>query len=368
MGTAANPLPVTVLSGPNASFKTSAGVKVSVPVGSDVVAPLKFRLDENDLGLTYDSTNDKVFLVASVDASTTYERNEFSYELTRTGSNWEYTADSTHFGAAGIQPGSTRDFDARIVLQRDSGAGVFKREASSQFTLTIDRPNVFSLAEISGLQGWWDAWDLIDDYDHGDSVGTWIDRSLYGRDFYEATNLPMMKFDNFGRPCLKFDGTNDKLTTIIRGDTGNPGNVIAPLTFFAVCRIREVPATAKTVARIGATVPIDLQVDDGASAGVLGLATDTSTVNVALEGGKVCLLSVSKVAAGAIIAYHNITAGSGGAASTAAHTSGPIVIGSDGTTFPEVDIFECAQFNVVLSAGNLDKIQRALTSKWGVNL
>lgn len=273
--------------------------------------------------------------------------------------------DSTHFGAAGIRPGTSREFDARIVYQRDSGAGVFKREQSAEFVLTIKRETSFSLAEIAGLQGWWSAWDLVDDYDHGDAVGTWIDRSIYGRDFYEATNQPFMKFDNFGRPCLKFDGSNDKLTTIIRGDTANPGNIIAPLTFFAVCRIREVPATAKSVARLGATVPIDLQVDDGASAGVLGLATDTSTVNVALEGGKVCLLSVSKVAAGAIIAYHNITAGSGGGASTAAHTSGPIVIGSDGTTFPEVDIFECAQFNVVLSAGNLDKIQRALCSLWG---
>jgi len=366
MGTAANPLPVTVLSGPNASYKTSAGVKVSVPVGSDVVAPLKFRLDENDLGLTYDSSNDKVFLVASVDASTTYERNEFSYELTRTGSNWEYTPDSTHFGAMGIQPGSTRDLDARIVLQRDSGAGVFKREASSQFTLTIDRPNVFALSEISGLQGWWDAWDLIDDYDHGDSVGTWIDRSLYGRDFYEATNTPLMKFDNFGRPCLKFDGTNDKLTTIIRGDTGNPGNVIAPLTFFAVCRVREVPASAKSIARLGATVPVDLQCISTGSAGLTGLCTSTSTAAVTLADGLTFVATVTKAAAGAVTVYHNITAGSG--AGTAANTAGPIVIGSDGTTFPEVDIFECAQFNVVLSAGNLDKIQRALCSKWGVNL
>lgn len=366
MGTAANPLPVSVVSGPNASFKVSTGVNINLPTGADAVAPVKFRTDEVELGLTYDSGNDKVFIVADIEASTTYEANSYSYELTRNGSLWEYTPDSTHFGAAGIRPGTSREFDARIVYQRDSGAGVFKREQSAEFVLTIKRETSFSLAEIAGLQGWWSAWDLVDDYDHGDSVGTWIDRSIYGRDFYEATNTPVMKFDNFGRPCLKFDGSNDKLTTIIRGDTGNPGNVIAPFTFFALCRVREVPGSAKSIARLGATVPVDLQCISTASAGLTGLCTATSTAAVTLTDGLTFLASVTKAAAGAVTVYHNLTAGSG--AGTAANTSGPIVIGSDGSTFPEVDIFECAQFNVVLSAGNLDKIQRALCSMWGVNL
>lgn len=366
MGTAANPLTASVISGPNSPIKTSAGVKVTVPVGSDVIAPLKFRLDENDLGLTYDSTNDKVFIVGAVEGSTTYEANSYSYELTRTGSLWEYTPDSTHFGACGIRPGATRDMDAWIVLQRDGGAGAFKRETSARFTLTVDRPDSFSLNEVSGLNGWWRGWDLVDDFDHGDAVGTWIDRSLYGRDFYEATNTPLMKYDAQGRPCLKFDGSNDKLTTIIRGDTGNPGNVIAPFTFFALCRVREVPGTAKSIARLGATVPVDLQCISTGSAGLTGLCTATSTAAVTLTDGLFFLATVTKAAAGAVTVYHNLTAGSG--AGTAANTAGPIVIGSDGTTFVEADLMECASFNVVLSAGNLDKVQRYLCSLGGVNL
>ena len=366
MGTAANPLPVSVVSGPNASFKTSAGVSINLPTGADSVAPLKFRTDEVELGLTYDSINDKVFIVADIGGSTTYEANSYSYELTRNGSNWEYTPDSTHFGAAGIRPGTSRDYDARIVYQRDTGAGVFKREQSAEFTLTIKRETSFSLAEISGLQGWWSAWDLVDDFDHGDAVGTWMDRSIYGRDFYEATNTPLMKYDVQGRPCVKFDGSNDKLTTIIRGDTGNPGNVIAPLTFLAVCRVREVPASAKSIARLGATVPVDLQCISTGSAGLTGVCTATSTAAVTLTDGLTFLASVTKAAAGAVTVYHNLTAGSG--AGTAANTAGPIVLGSDGSTFTEVDIMECAQFNAVLSSTNLGKIQRALCSMWGVDL
>lgn len=367
MATDINNLNAIVVSGSGGETKTDSGLKIYIPTNSDSVAPVKIQVPLWRLGLTYVSATDKMFIEASNEAGTTYGANEFSYELTRTGDLWEYTPDSTHFGASGIQPGESRNFTGQIVFQRDGGAGAFVREQTKPFTLTVGRVANFSLNEISGLQAWGDVWDLVASNSDGDTINTWADRSQYGKDLYESTNPPTLKFDAYGRPCLRFDGSNDKLTSIISGNTSQAGKFAVPLTLVMACRQRLIPASATIIARVGSATPIDLKVINSAGAGLTAVNTATSTAAVTLEDNKVFVGSLTKASGGAVTVYHNLTAGSG--SGTAAVTADTFILGSDGASaFAGVDIFEYAIFNSVLSAGNLDKVQRALCSKWGVNL
>jgi hypothetical protein len=332
-----------------------------------------FRLDMYELfGASYDSTNDKVFLEADLAPATRNSANSFSYELTRAGDLWSLTPDSTAFGACGIKPGTSRDYNyARLVRQYDSGGGVFKRQVVKRFPLTIERAPGFALNEISGLLAWWDAWDLAvtssGNTASGTSVATWADRSDYKKDLYEGTNQPTLVYDGYGRPCVKFDGTNDKLTSIISGATGQAGKFAVPMTLFLVCRQRIIPGSATIIARIGSAVPIDVKVINSASAGLTAVNTATDTAAVTLEDNLPFLATMTKASGGAVTIYHNVTAGSG--AGTAAVTADVLVLGSDGASaFAGVDIFEAAVYNAVLSSANRGKVQRALCAKWGINL
>jgi hypothetical protein len=143
----------------------------------------------------------------------------------------------------------------------------------------LSRPATTSFAptDISGLQAWYRS-DLGITKDGSDLVATWADQSGNGRDLTEATNKPLWVASLInGHAALRFDGTNDQLTTAAF-------SVAQPLTFFVV--VKEVGSTngdrmlalgtalasPNLVQRAGPSLQIQADSADGAS-----VASDTTS-------------------------------------------------------------------------------------------
>ncbi len=87
--------------------------------------------------------------------------------------------------------------------------------------------SAFTPASISGLQAWFRS-DLGITKDGSDLVATWADQSGNGRDLTEATNKPLWVSSLInGYPAIRFDGTNDKLSS-------GAFSVSQPITIFIV--------------------------------------------------------------------------------------------------------------------------------------
>lgn len=353
----ANRLVVLCASGPDmGSNPASGGLTLHVPSSADSTPAVRFDAQYWRTGATWAST-DRLFLSAyNSDTKRTVE-----YELTYTGNLWEYVPDSTHFDAAGIRPGSSRTWTAQFQVRADTGSGAAPIiGVSDTFTLTVRRAIALSPVKFGSVVGWWDAWDLSGT-SGSTSVTAWTDKSGLERNLLESTNAPTYYVDAIGRPMVRFDGTNDILTTA-------QNYAVSDYTLIAALRLRAMDATARAFAHLGTgsgQISATYDTTNGVRATIDGSNSTIAAAPLLQEtfiGGFVFDTGVDHSAIFNTSAL-SVTAGA------KALTAGPLKLGGT-SNFVSADLFEVWLFNSELATsfgGNLEDAVRALAAKWGVN-
>lgn len=334
------------LKGSTASL-VSSGLQIAQAVDADMIAGngLLFTVDGSEWGWLYDSSTDTVFIETT---------DGFSKELTRKGDYWQWIVGPNDLGSPATAPGASVSKTITFVVERlTSGAGsAVTRMVSRDISLTIERQYGFTPQSISGLIGWYDAYDLSEAV--AALVTTWSDKTLLDRDVTEATNKPTKRTTAAGRPYLEFDGSNDLLTSVL-ADAG------LACTIALVGMIDTYDATVRGFIQVGGTNGARLAFDNANLKGISGSDIANTTLP-SLDTWFVAI--VTKTASGAITVQKG-TAAPVSAASTAAVTPGTIAMG-DGAAdaAADVGIAEVAVWNRVLTTAEINRVVRAFQNKW----
>ena len=334
---------------------------------------LSFNVDFSSVGLTYASATDVVYLEVQQKDLDVYERRP----LTASGTLFTYTHNSTHFGVAGIQPGTSLNYEAWIVVERNS-SGTYTRSRSRKFTLTIDRGPEFTGINPTGVLssatvlGAYSAWDLVGLTSGTGTVGDstvsttgmpWQDRSGFSKDLFQSTsNLrPIFYRDRstYGRPHVRFDGSDDVMSSTF--------TFAAPISVVGIFRIRALSATRELLRISTGTNPVILSVT-------------TSNVNATCGGGSVDVAhtiqagqwfcaGITCASGSSVNAGYNGTIGTA-AGSSATGSAGVLRLGYDGTNYTNMDVAALVVFNKVLttgSSGEFDFVMDQMMQSWGVS-
>lgn len=215
---------------------------------------------------------------------------------------------------------------------------------------------VYASPPLAGLQAWYRS-DLGITKDGSNLVATWADQSGNGRNLTEATNKPLWVASLVnGHPALRFDGTNDLLTTAAF-------SVSQPFTCFLVMKtvsntngdramaFGTDAASPNLVQRAGPLLQVQSDSLDGASVSV-----DTTSFHYfkALFNGTSSVISID-----------------GGADATDADNLATgltlVVAGSDGFgDFANVEIAEFFLYNSSISGSVLTGVNSYLSIRYGL--
>lgn len=338
------------------SNPASGGLTIHVPASADSTPAIRFDAQYWRTGASWVST-DRLFL----SAYNTSTRRTVEYELAYTGNLWEYVPDSTHFDSAGTRPGSSGSWVGQFQLRADTGTGAAPIiGVSDTFTLSVKRAIALSPAKFGSVVGWWDAWD-VSGTSGATTVTSWADKSGFERHLAEATNAPTYYVDAIGRPMLRFDGTNDILTTAQNYE-------VSDYTLIAAVRLRAMDTTVRPLFELGTgSGQVDLSYD---TSNGIRASIDSSNSDIAASP----LLQQAFITGfvfdtGADHASIFNTSAISVTAGSKALTAGPLKLGGT-SNFATMDVFEVWLFNSELGtafSGNLEDAVRALAAKWGVN-
>lgn len=224
--------------------------------------------------------------------------------------------------------------------------GFPRRRASSSFLPT----------SITGLQFWVKS-DAGVTKDGSDLVATWADQSGNARDLTEATNKPLWVSSLVnGLPAIRFDGSNDKLTT-------SSFTVAQPLTVFIVSKnvsntdadrifaTNTTGAAPNLVQRAGPNARMQSNSLDGAT-----VASDTTSFHLY----KVLFNGTSSV-----IAKDN-----GSDQTSAANLTGSAgrveLAAINGASFGNVEIAEFMIYNSSISGTDLTNLMSYFQTRYGL--
>lgn len=321
-----------------------SGLALEQLVDASGIPGIDLAVTSLDRDWDYDSSTDKVILACD---------NGWAGELSRAGDFYRYTPAPLDFYTAGTAPGSSATRNCQIVVERNTG-GVRTRLASKFFTLTVRRTASFSPLLLGDTLFWVDAYDLLSTADAA-AVAAWSCRSRYGRDLAESTNTPTKRTLTTGHPVVRFDGTNDILTTA-NAEIGQP------FTAFFVGRVLTTDATERAFLEIGGTNPVRLQM----SATQLRAKVNATAAVVSKPTDGDMFVGIATYNATNI----TVQLGSGAPNSQAAadaNARAVLRLGDSAADSPHnVDVAEVAVVSGVLSAGDIERGGRALAAKWGV--
>lgn len=230
---------------------------------------------------------------------------------------------------------------------------------------------VFSPTNIAGLKVWFKA-DAGAGTNDGDAVGTWTDQSASANNVTQSTvaNKPTYKTAiKNGLPIVRFDGTNDSLTSA----TGLPQGdftlvIVGRLTTIGSDRsIFAWGVRSNGEARQFHSRNTDVRAFIGYIADVN--ASTNWSVNTWYVWTIVGTNVPSAGSASATITHRtNGTSDGSGTASLAAFTSNSLVVGANtsGTEFWAGDIAEILQYDSALSGANIDLLETYINNKWAV--
>jgi hypothetical protein len=229
----------------------------------------------------------------------------------------------------------------------------------------------FSPTDITGLKVWYRA-DAITGVADGGAVATWIDSGPLANNAAEATNRPVYRATGGpnSRPCVEFDGINDKLTS--GSNLGLSGNVVT--TVFVVFSVANTTTEYGVVSWGDSTQALRvfglyLKLR-GAGVPSLEYAGSNGGIFQSYTTG-FQLMTLTK-AAGAINATSGLrrngaaqTIQGGSSANTPNVTNGGLILGQWGSaTFGAVKIAEAIVYDSVLSAGNIASVEAYLNAKY----
>lgn len=323
-----------------------SGLQVPLIIDADMIAGagVLFDVKGDDFDWYFDSGTDVVQLVST---------DGFQVLLTRKGDYFQWLPDPEDLGAAAAAIGSTVTKSCQLVVER-STAGVRTRLTSRPFSVILDRRYGFTPQSISGLIGWYDAYDLSA-ISAGAAVPSWPDKTLLNRDLAEATNQPDKAVTEAGRPYVNFNGTNDLLASTL-ADAGLASTV------FVVASIDSYDATVRGIVQVGGTNGARIAFDNANLKGISG----SDVANGTLPSLDAWFAAVAtKTASGAITIQKGLGAPVS-QASTAAVTPGTVGLGDTAAdSAADVRIAEVVIYDSVLSAGNIERVMRYLMAKWG---
>lgn len=228
----------------------------------------------------------------------------------------------------------------------------------------------FSPAHIPGLQIWLDA-DAITGLSDGDPIATWLDQSGLGRDASQSTGAKKPTYKTGiinGKPVIRFDGTDDCMSVPDNDDFDG-----SPITLFAVWNFSAIGEGIISKGRdgFGAWVIRDTT--------IFGMHTDAGNFNsdptqsqtnwtlsqnviATVRGNNTVLESYE---AGALKSTDSSISGVLGT-SAYPFTIGTYIDFVNG--YVTGDIAEIVFYNVFLSAVYVRKVERYLSTKWGIAL
>lgn len=234
----------------------------------------------------------------------------------------------------------------------------------------------FNPMYVSGLTLWLKA-DSLTSLNDGDPVATWSDSSNLSEAFTEATNRPTYKASIInGKPVVRFDGTNDKLTS------ASAISSFISNSAYTVFIVTKNPAAFNSGVTINTRANTDIIFSDSTTYHfALGVYADAAAGRYtqlnydgtldAADGSS----STAASAAGVSVLRHtggniiytdygnsNTTTASGNTADLA----GTLKLGTDGTNFGEIDIAEIIIYNVALDSLNIQRVRSYLVSKYGL--
>lgn len=233
----------------------------------------------------------------------------------------------------------------------------------------------FLPTDIAGLQLWLDANDpatLFQDAakttaaGDGDVVGAWADKSGQGNDATQATTSKKTSYHTGilnGKPVVRFDGTDDRLTKI----PWNGGNVTQPVSIFIAFQLIALAAAEgilvdgdDTTRRnmVFKNTPANNYWAYNAGSSVASTeAADTSThIISAIFNGASSVLRIDGV---------QIAAGDPGAQITGGITIGGFV--DDSRFSSNVNMGEIIEYeDTTITGDEISQIESYLATRWGV--
>jgi len=355
MPTDANYLSVALRERPTVDVK-STGLNVLQMADGTGNGRVDFKVDGDALGWDYDSSLDTVWLVESSGRRTA---------LSRVGDFWRWAVGATDLYGSAITPGGTGNRTCWIEVQRGTGAtttGPFTRYASADFTITLDRQIGINPFSIGGCVAYYDNWDFASTAP-ATTVTTWDDKSPVDRDLVEATNPPLVRFDDLGQPYIEFDGSNDELETVPT-DIPGLGSGLAQ-TIVMVARHRSNSGT-DDLFQAGGTNGGRLDYDGTNARGMAGAdAASTTAAGV----GAWAVYTVTKDGTNVTVQKNLVAEVS--TASAGAIAAGTLVLGRstvNATAFAAFDIKKLAVFNSDLSQNDTDLLVRAWAAECGISI
>lgn len=357
-------------SGPNIGGNLradSSNMELTLGNNYDGFEEIKFRVDEYMLGVTY-TAGDTLTLVT---------KEGYKKALTRDGSIWKFTPDSTDFGGFTIKPGSSRTFSANFVYTRSSTS-----VHSATFNLVVKRNFSWSPLMISNtLYGWFDPmWNP-----KGDGTSLSADATVnelksvaptYGFSLYEGTNAPVNRqLGNLNNlPRIVFDGTNDLMTLMITNATPSVNaSIIPPFGFYMLAEMMAIPASTKSLAFYdGSTNDLKLQITSTgqlqcSSGGYTG--NETATAGTVIAGERFVLSFRQNTDGNQPYVRKNwATAAQPLTGTTYGVVGGPFKLGTDGTTFTNFALYGLVITSGSISAGDDEALVRYLAAMGGINI
>jgi len=332
----------------------SSGLQVAQFVDADGLGYVDFTIDGTGLGWDYDGgTTDRVELIGANDVIT----------LTRVGDRWRWTIQPDDLYGNSTSPGSTFSVTCHIAVTRttagDTATNAPSRWASQGFTVTVERVIGFSPDSISGLIGWYSAYDLTTAV--AGQVSSWEDRSRYGFDLAQGTSgqQPKRYNNGDGRPYLLFDGTDDNMLTAAGALGGDLFGTAS--TAIVVAQIDSYDATTRGIVQVGGTNGGRIAFNSSNLKGLSG----SDVANTSLPTLDAPFVATMTTTASGAITIKKGTASAVTTSSTNAVTAGVIQIGDTAADSPAAfRIHELIVWDNVLSAENQARVIRALQKIW----
>lgn len=227
----------------------------------------------------------------------------------------------------------------------------------------------FAPTDIDGLELWLDA-SAITGLSDGDPVTTWEDQSSNGFDATQATadNKPTYQTNELnGKPVVRFDGTNDLLSTSSVSVVGDDGT----WTVFAVSDLTGGTGAQTIVDHDNLTrIAQFLRYSAGSAQAIAfneagGAFTDSES-----HGAGFDVISSVRSAL-AVQVFVNGTSGGSTATTGIAISGSEIVrIGSRGASGAHLagDIAEVLIYSAALSTADREAVEEYLASKYGITL
>lgn len=215
----------------------------------------------------------------------------------------------------------------------------------------------FTPASLSGLVGWWKA-DAISALNDNDPVTTWTDSSAAAHDLSTVTASfkPLYKTAILnGLPVVRFDGSNDRLTTA-------SFTLNQPATYFAVVQYR-VAWSANTPIIDGLSAQFSQYLFRSSST-VMGLYAGTNGPTVTTTPQAAHVYSAVFNGASSLL---RVDGGTDSTGNPSTGNAGGLTVGatSNGVAdFAAIDVGELLAYTGALSSSDRALVETYLKAKW----